>query len=245
MAIRDTMKTITPKSIKNLIRPIRNRLIRKHDAELSFWKSRFKIDIDNGRFRNSHYKQIMLAMAEEATDGFLKGKIVADFGCGPCGSLAWVGSALLRVGIDVNADRYADVFTDGITSHGMIYLTSTEKVIPLPSDFVDIMFTLNAIDHVDNFPIMCSEILRVLKPGGEFIGSFNLEEPATPCEPQKLNEKIIKENLLNKLEIHSYRITEKGPKESIYAPFFNQTLSYRPGAEGFLWVRARKPIQTL
>jgi len=48
----------------------------------------------------------------------------------------------------------------------MIYLKSTEKVIPLPSEFVDIIFTVNAIDHVNNFEIMCDEIIRVLKPGG-------------------------------------------------------------------------------
>ena len=183
----------------------------------------------------------MLAIAEETTDDFLKGKIVADFGCGPRGSLVWASSAWLRIGIDVLADRYADEFTDSIASHGMIYLKSTEKVIPLPSSFVDIMFTLNAMDHVDNFSNMCSEIVRVLKPGGEFIGGFNLEEHSTPCEPQKLNEKCIKEELLSKLEIQSYRITEKGPKENLYAPYFNGNLTYRPGREGFLWVRARKP----
>ena len=122
----------------------------------------------------------------------------------------------------------------------MVYLKSTESVIPLPSDFVDIIFTLNALDHVDNFSDMCNEIIRVLKPGGEFIGSFNLEEPVTPCEPQQLNEKIIKENLLNYLEVLSYRITEKGPMDDPYAPFFNGNLTYTPGQEGFLWVRAKK-----
>ena len=116
----------------------------------------------------------MLAMAEEPDDNFLKGKIVADFGCGPRSSLFWASSASLKIGIDVLADRYADEFTDNIISHGMIYLKSTEKVIPLPSNFVDVMFTLNAIDHVDSFSNMCSEIIRVLKPGGDFIGSFNL-----------------------------------------------------------------------
>lgn len=183
----------------------------------------------------------MLSMAEETGDGFLTGKIVADFGCGPRGSLAWAGSALLRIGIDALADRYADEFTDDITSHGMIYLKSTEKVIPLPSGFVDVMFTLNAIDHVDNFSAMCNEIVRVLKPGGQFIGSLNLEGPPSLAEPQQLNEKVIKENLLSKLQVESYRITEKGPKEDPYAPFFNGIVSYRLGQKGFLWVRARKP----
>ena len=239
MSIINILVTIIPEPIRQILRPITNRLIKKNVAELSFWRSRLKID--KGKFDNSHYERLMLAMAEESNDNFLKGKIVADFGCGPRGSLVWASSALLRIGIDVLADRYADEFTDNITVHGMIYLKSTENVIPLPSDFVDIMFTLNAIDHVDNFSVMCAEIIRVLKPGGLFIGSFNLEEPASPLEPQQLNEKTIKENLLNNLEVQSYRITKRGSQENFYAPFFNGSLSYKPGQEGFLWVRARKP----
>ena len=235
MSTEHILKTIIPEPIKKIFR----RFFKKDVAELSFWRSRLKLD--KGKFYNLHYEKLLLAMAEESSDDFLKGKIVADFGCGPRGSLVWARSALLRIGIDVLADRYADEFTENITSHGMIYLKSTEYVIPLPSDFVDIMFTLNALDHVDNFPIMCAEIMRVLKHGGQFIGSFNLAEPPSPSEPQQLNEKIIRDNLLNYLEVQSYRITKKIPQENVYAPFFNGNVSYELGQEGYLWVRARKP----
>jgi SAM-dependent methyltransferase len=233
--------------MKPILRRLRDRFAQndpniKYQFELAFWRSRF--EIDRGKFDNSHYQRLMLAMAEEATSSFIEGKIIADFGCGPRGSLVWASAARLRIGIDVLADRYADEFTDNITSHGMIYVKSTEKVIPLPSAFIDVMFTMNAIDHVYDFPRMCTEILRILKPGGELIGSFNLEEPATFDEPQQLNEMVIKENLLNHLEVRSYRITEQGRHEEddgIYAPFFRENLSYRPGSPGVLWIRARKP----
>jgi ubiquinone/menaquinone biosynthesis C-methylase UbiE len=238
MSILNTLKKITPQPIKGIIRPIYHLFINKYDGELAFWQSRF--EIDNGQFTNAHYRHLMLAMAEEDDDKFVEGKIVADFGCGPRGSLTWATSAQLRIGIYVLADRYADEFFSNIISHRMIYLKSTEKAIPLPSDFVDIMFTINAIDHVENFPIMCNEILRVLKPGGKFIGSFNLEEPASLMEPQKLSEKVIQDNLLNQLEVQSYRITEKGPADDPYAPFFSGSLFYRPDREGYLWVKARK-----
>lgn len=238
MSIKLLLKTVIPGPLKDILRPIRNRFLKKNVEELAFWRSR--LEIDKGRFKNAHYEKLMLAMAEEPDDGFLKGKIVADFGCGPRGSLVWARSANLRIGIDVLADHYADEFKSNLISHGMVYVKSTEKVIPLPSDFVDILFTLNAIDHVDNFSVMCAEIVRVLKPGGQFIGSFNLEDPSTPCEPQQLNEKFIKENLLNYLEIQSYRITKRGPEEDLYAPFHTGSLSYEPGQKGFLWVKARK-----
>jgi SAM-dependent methyltransferase len=243
MSIKKILQRIIPEPIKSILRPIRNRFIKKYDSELSFWRSRFQID--KGKFQNSHYERMMLAMAEQADHEFVRNKIVADFGCGPRGSLFWADSALVRIGIDVLADRYADEFADDISSHQMTYVKSSEKVIPLPSDFVDVMFTLNAIDHVDNFSAMCNEIIRVLKPGGEFIGSFNLEEPPGPGEPQQLNEKVIADNLLGKLEVVSYRVTRMGPEGNRYAPFFDGTLSYRRGEEGILWAMAKSQLASL
>lgn len=239
-------KASTPEPVKNILRRIRSGPVAKTkiDCELWFWQSRLKID--GGRFGNSNYERLMLGMAGEPNTDFVTEKVVADFGCGPRGSLVWASAARLRIGIDVLADQYADQFTSNILSHGMIYLKSTEHVIPLPSDFVDVMFTMNAIDHVDHFSPMCLEIIRVIKPGGLFIGSFNLEEPASPTEPQRLTEVVIKEALLDHLEVQSYRVTDRGPETSPeygeYAPFFENNLSYTAGEEGLLWVRATKPF---
>lgn len=185
---------VLPKSMKTMLRPIRDdlrrrirvRFVTKTDAEFAFWGSR--LEIDGGRFQNEFYKRLMLGMAEEPNGEFVSGRVVADFGCGPRGSLVYAKSARLRIGIDVLADRYAEEFTSNIVTHGTIYLKSTEHVIPLPSDFVDVMFTLNALDHVNYFAPMCREIIRVIKPGGLFIGGFNIEEPATAEEPQRLTE---------------------------------------------------------
>ncbi len=237
-----------PAPIKSILRPLYYGVYEvlpsppkppeKYDSELGFWKSRWQID--NGNFRNDHFQRIMLAMAGEDDDEFLRGKIVADFGCGPRGSLVWANSAAIRIGIDVLASRYADLFTGSVTSHGMIYVKSTEKTIPIPSGFVDVLFTLNAIDHVNDFGQMCGEILRILKPGGEFIGSFNLEEPATSCEPQSLTEIKVKNHLLNWLEIKSYRAARPGPPDDLYKNLFENNLNYQAGEMGYLWVRARK-----
>lgn len=231
--------TVSREYIRRSGRYIRNRLVSKSRSELSFWKRMLRAD--GGRFRNSWYERLMLAIAEEDTADFVNGKIIADFGCGPRGSLAWANGALVRIGIDVLADRYAEEFTDNILSHGMVYLKSTESVIPLPSGLVDVIFTLNAMDHVDDFGAVCDEVVRVLKPGGEFVGSLNLEQPSSPAEPQRLTEQIIENELLSRLEIKSYRLARRGPDEDVYAPFFYGTQSYTHGQEGILWVRARKP----
>ncbi len=210
----------------------------KYREELSFWKSR--LIRDGGTFHNSHYRALMLAIAGEPDGSFLSGKIVADFGCGPRGSLVWAEAASLRIGIDVLADRYADEFTDNLLAHQMVYLKSTEKVIPLPPAFVDVMFTVNAMDHADSFPAMCSELVRVLKPGGTLIASFNIGAPATITEPHPLTEELVHDTLLQHFEVHSYRLSSKGPENNQYGPLLDNRPVYEPGREAFLWVRAVK-----
>jgi SAM-dependent methyltransferase len=226
-----------PEPVKVPLRPF----LGKHGAELAFWRDRL---VTGGGLLTDEdhiagYERIMLAMAGESSPDFIAGKTVADFGCGPRGSLVWARTANLRIGIDVLADRYADEFPQTIRSHGMIYLKSTEKVIPLPSDFVDVLFTLNAIDHVNDFPTMCGEIVRVIRPGGLFIGSVNLNEPVSVTEPQQLSEADVQVHLLDGLDILSYRITRQGRE---YEPFFVNDTEYEDGEKGYLWVKAQKPM---
>lgn len=228
----------TPRPIINIFKSFYAKYSNKYSGELLYWKTRF--EMENGKFGNEHYKKIMLAIAGREDEDFIQNKVIADFGCGPRGSLTWAKSAKLRIGIDVIADKYADEFKDNIINQDMIYLKCTEKVIPLPSNFIDIMFTINAIDHVDSFDVMCKEVIRVIKPGGIFVGSFNLEEPPTLNEPQSLNEDLIKQHLLDHFQILNYRLSRKGPREDLYQHFYSNELSYDKGEEGILWVTARK-----
>jgi SAM-dependent methyltransferase len=209
----------------------------KGHEELAFWRREY--EREGKKFENHWYGKNMLAMAGEQDDTFLSGKVVADFGCGPRGSLEWAASANRRIGVDVLADAYRQAFD--LSSHKMEYVGSTETSIPLETGSVDVVYTVNAMDHVDNFDAMCSELLRILRPGGELIGSFNLHEPPTPCEPQSLDEEIIKEHLLSHLQIRSYRVAPKGPEGQRYKHFWdNKPAEGRE--EAFLWVRAAKPM---
>jgi len=226
------------KGLRYLVQRVASRLAprrTKYAAELRYWQERWAAE--NERFNNSWYQKLMLAMAGEKDASFLEGKIVADFGCGPRNSLWWAAPARIRIGIDVLADAYARF---NIAAHDMCYVCSTEQTIPLPSDYVDVLFTVNAMDHVVHFEAICDEILRILARGGSFIGSFNLDGPRTPAEPQTLSEARVKHHLLNRLDLISYRVAPHGPEGNAYQHFFDDTPPPTSGRR-ILWVRAVRP----
>jgi SAM-dependent methyltransferase len=207
----------------------------KYARETDYWQSVW--ESNGGSFQNHWYRDIFLAMAGEADDTFCSNKIVADFGCGPQGSLCWATGARARIGIDVLADFYSRF---PIAAQNMVYVCSGESMIPLPSNYVDVLFTRNAMDHVDNFPAMCAELLRVLAPGGIFVGDFNLNEPATVCEPQTLTLDYIQENLLRHLKVVHQRVAPCGPVNNRDLYFFEEPPAAAASALEILWVRAHK-----
>jgi SAM-dependent methyltransferase len=207
----------------------------KYKEEIEFWKNCFREE--GGKLENSHYEKPMLAMAGEPDASFLAGKIIADFGCGPRGSLCWATRAKLRIGIDVLSKEYS-IFD--IRSHNMCYVSSSETTIPLPSNYVDVLFTMNAMDHVSYFKRMCKELVRILVPGGVFVGSFNLGRRPTFSEPHSLSEENVREGLLRHLIVESYRIAPEAPRPgSVYRYFYKDTPRPTSGSR-FLWVRASK-----
>lgn len=158
----------------------------KSRAELEYWKMKIS---EEEILRNDHYQRILLCMAEREDDSFMQGKIVADFGCGPRGSLAWTNSPAAKIGIDVLALEY--VKTASIRNHEMIYLTCTEMDIPISDNVVDYVFTLNAFDRVSNPEKMIYEIARVLKDTGEFIASFDLHQQEEEGQPQCIRKILL------------------------------------------------------
>jgi SAM-dependent methyltransferase len=224
---------------RRLIRPIRravNGVLRvvpsrfKYPAEVAFWQKEWAA----GRFRNDVYESRMLTLAQEPDGEFLRDKIVADFGCGPKGSLCWAKMARARIGIDVLADAYAQF---GIHDQDMIYVSSNERSIPLPSNYVDVMFTMNAMDHVSSLSAMAAEVVRVVAPGGLFIGAFNLGEPPSLEEPQTLTEDRLRNVLLRHFEVNSARSAARGQYQDL-----REVSGPVPQGERLFCVRARKPL---
>jgi SAM-dependent methyltransferase len=206
-------------------------------TELGYWEKIYKSR--GNTFNNSWYINIMLPMSGETTDSFLNDKVVADFGCGPAGSLTWAKSARERIGIDVLADQYSKYFD--LTNHNMKYICCSETHIPLEDNTIDILYTLNAMDHTKYFDVMSKECLRVLKPGGLFIGSFNLNELPSATEPQMLTESLVQKYFLQYCECTSYRITKTGAAGKRFDYFFKaDDLPAGTQKVCMLWVRGYK-----
>lgn len=179
----------------------------KYSEELNYWRDRFE---DRSWKLHDYYEERLLHLAREDSQQFLDGKVVGDFGCGPRGSLCWATMARCRIGIDVLADLYSEF---DISEHNMVYVVSSERRIPLPSDYFDVMFCMNALDHTSHLSAMCLELLRVIKPGGTLIASFNLLEQGTFSEPQTLDEDKLDRLLLGRFEpVHREVVARNQPK---------------------------------
>lgn len=213
----------------------------KHDSELDFWKK--AIGSKENIF--SYYKKMFEDICEEDAEDIVKDKVIVDFGCGPRGSLKWAMDmgALLGIGVDVLVDRYWDEFGEQLTHHKMIYVKSTEKYIPMPSDFADIIITINSMDHVNDLARMARENLRILKKGGMFVASFNLNEAKTACEPQTLTLDQIKHYFYSNLEIKKCRIAYK-VTNNVYKNFHTNNLVLEEeldnNKEAIMWLVAIK-----
>ena len=184
-----------------------HRLSTKARAELRYWTERF-INEDQ-KLRNGWYEQLMLNISGMQHSD-LEGKIVADFGSGPRGSLEWCDHCGKRICIDVLASEYMQV---GIGDHKAVYVQSTESYIPLPSNYVDILFTVNSLDHVEELEIIANELLRIIKPGGILCASLNLNEPSSPAEPQTITEDWVLAQLACNHGVERYKVAPKVPDD--------------------------------
>lgn len=179
-------------------------MIVKHDAELGFWRQ--WLGQHGTGPRSEYYGQFMMKMGGVEDAHFFDDLICLDIGCGPMGSLTWLTGAKAAIGLDPLSEDYMEFEID---RHDMIYLRAGAEQIPLPSGYVDVVFSMNSLDHVDDAPRACAEIRRVLKPGGCFIGSLNLNEPPTPAEPWTLTEDFLAEHLFKGWKREYYRVRPK------------------------------------
>jgi len=119
----------------------------------------------------------------------LKGKRILDVGCGPMPSATCFKGADLYC-LDPLLDKYLGV---GFPIHlygDVKFIQGYSENMPIEDDFFDVVLSVNALDHVDDFEATATEIKRVLKPSGLVI--FHLHfHPPTQNEPLELSDERV------------------------------------------------------
>lgn len=152
----------------------------KHREELAYWKGRLQKE---GTLSNRHYEPLYTEVYGLKAQDFA-GKRIIDIGCGPRGSLEWASDALERIGLDPLVNEYLKL---GADKHAMKYVAASSENIPFPDGHFDYVTCLNALDHVADFEGTVREIKRVLKRGGQFLLSVEIDHPPTMTEPVSLS----------------------------------------------------------
>jgi SAM-dependent methyltransferase len=117
------------------------------------------------------------------------GKRILDVGCGPMPSATCFAGADLFC-LDPLIDKYLVV---GFPIHlygNVKFVQGYSESIPVENDFFDVVLSVNALDHVDDFEASATDIKRVLKDDGWVI--FHLHfHPPTQNEPLELSDERV------------------------------------------------------
>ena len=121
---------------------------------------------------------------------YFDGKRILDVGCGPI-PYALVFTNCEIYGLDQLIDGYRelgyplDKYSDRLT-----YIKGNAEDMPFEDNFFDAVISVNAIDHVDDFPVAAKEIARVLRPEGVLRIEVHYHKSTTE-EPWSLNDDLI------------------------------------------------------
>lgn len=211
----------------------------KRDAHFMTWQEKYDRHSGTLEHLTDNYRATMMGAGDITDPSFFDGKIVVDIGSGPACTLCWIPNAKARIGVDPLADRFMEL---GIASHDMLYLNAPGERIPLPSGYVDVVFSINALDHVEDPVAVMKEINRILRPGGHFIGSIGFKEEPTFTEPHVLTRKLIETNLFRGWSEEFSMIRPKGPSAKEFYRFFQEEPPPDYKADELIWwCRYRKP----
>lgn len=121
---------------------------------------------------------------------YFKGKKILDVGCGPlpC-ALAFTDCQVY--GLDQLLDRYRRLgFPLDTYPSRMTYVVGGAESMPFADAAFDAVISVNAIDHVDDFPKAAAEMRRVLRPDGILRMEVHYHPPNI-CEPWCLDDEVI------------------------------------------------------
>ncbi len=121
---------------------------------------RFLPDQTHGSIEIEHFHRYSFARQ------LVTNKIVLDIACGEgYGSAYLAGFAQRVVGVDIAPDAI-DHATLKYSKNNLEYLTGSCLSIPLDDNAIDVVVSLETIEHISEHDVMMREIKRVLRPDG-------------------------------------------------------------------------------
>jgi ubiquinone/menaquinone biosynthesis C-methylase UbiE len=115
----------------------------------------------------SHYRELFMRHVS------LEGKTVLDLGCNRGYLLHSFYQHEKFEGI--GADLVSYYLKDARRDYGDIFkfVETTPTTIPLPDSSVDVVYTIDTIEHLSQPKELFAEVYRVMKPGGVFLVHYN------------------------------------------------------------------------
>ena len=211
----------------------------KYEAELNYWRGQLefmlqwyegrepdwyglptpkaeqKLDVSDIRAVNaiitSHRLRPVYFDRLQLSSDFFRGKRVLEVGCGPLAPIL-VFEDCIRHGLDPLMDRYIESGWP-LYALDVIFTNSHGEKMPYPAEYFDAIISCNALDHVDDFVQVASEMQRVLKQGGGLY--FEVEyHKATVTEPIELTDSIVMDAFSR---CRMNRVVERGKIEAYKA----------------------------
>lgn len=136
---------------------------------------------------------------------------VAEVGPGPLGLGRWFVGPML-VGIEPLLKEYVRIGYP-LSGHNIGYTCDPIEATGHVDGAFDAAFSVNAIDHVDDFAAACAELERIVKPDGEIRIEVHYHAP-TVTEPHSLNDELVK-SAFNRFDMR--KISEL-PSTAFYPP---------------------------
>ena len=115
----------------------------------------------------SHYRQLF------APHTSFEGKTVLDLGC----NRGYLLHSFLQHEefTPIGADLVPEYLKDARRDYGdkIRFIQTTPTTIPLPDNSVDVVYTIDTVEHLSQPKELFGEVYRVMKPGGIFLVHFN------------------------------------------------------------------------
>ena len=105
--------------------------------------------------------------------------VILDIGCGPYDCISAIPGC--HIFLDDIMDAYVDKLN---TNHNGLRLCARTELMPIRSASVDLIYSINMIDHVDDMPETLFEMHRVLKNGARvYLQTYFNSHPLLETEP--------------------------------------------------------------